>query len=116
MKFDKPITRDNVRNELKTVYEKGQGDAIFLGEERIGRLVRFGKATGMSRKTVKTVYASRIYGHGFGTIEAEGSSPRSVLDKVAAEVTRKLKAAAKEAKSEAEVPTEEIEDGPKMSM
>lgn len=109
MEYSKPITKANLRDDLKMTFEPGGRRGIELDGQRIGGLVHYGKHVGFDRKKVKTVYASRIYQNGL-KIEVEASNPSSVLDKVAAELARQLKAkkaAEKVAKTEENTPGDE---------
>jgi ribosomal protein L20A (L18A) len=91
MEYDKPISKSNLRDDLKMTFEPGGRRGIELAGQRIGGLVHYGKHVGFDRKKVKTVYASRIYQDGL-KIEVEASNPSSVLDKVASELARQMKA------------------------
>jgi hypothetical protein len=91
MEYNKPISKANLRDDLKMTFEPGGRRGIELDGQRLGGMVHYGKAVGFDRKRVKTVYASRIYQNGL-KIEVEASSPSSVLDKVATELARQLKA------------------------
>lgn len=77
------LTIEEIRARLTMRFDRTAGTQVLLGDTVIGNIVSFGR--GPRRRTV---YASRIYGCG-PSIEEEGASPRSVLDKVA----RKLAAA-----------------------
>lgn len=94
MDYKKILTKANVRDDLKIGHE-GREKTIEFDGQRIGRIVSFGKRGGMDRKRIVTVWASRIYQPGL-QIEAEASSPASLLEKVATEIVRHLKAAKKE--------------------
>lgn len=91
MEYDKPISKANLRENLKMTFEPGGRRGIELAGQRIGGMVHHGKTVGFARNRVKTVWASRIYQDGF-KIEVEASNPSSVLDKVAAELARQMKA------------------------
>jgi hypothetical protein len=107
IEYPKPITKDNVRDDLSLEYQDREQVIMFNGE-RLGKLVSFGKHVGLSRAKTKTAYASRIYRDGL-RIEVEASSGSGVLDKVAVELARELKrrkSAGLEAGAEEQAPTE----------
>ncbi len=91
VEYSKTISKANLRDDLEMTFEPGGRRGIALEGQRIGGMVHFGRSVGMDRKKVKTVWASRIYGDGL-RIEVEASNPSGVLDKVAAELARQLKA------------------------
>lgn len=109
MEYDKPISKSNLRDDLKMTFEPGGRRGIELAGQRIGGMVHHGKLVGFARSRTKTVWASRIYQDGF-KIEVEASNPSSVLDKVAAELARQMKAkraAEKVAKVDEQTPGDE---------
>jgi hypothetical protein len=81
-------SKAGVLERLTTKYDRQSGTAILLDGERIGSMVSFGRRSSPSASP-RTVYASRIYQG--ARIEAEGANPRSVLAKVAAEVSRAMR-------------------------
>lgn len=112
MDYKKTLTKANVRDDLKIGHE-GREKTIEFDGQRIGRIVSFGRRVGMDRKRVVTVWASRIYQPGL-QIEAEASNPASLLDKVATEIVRRLKASKKEQQAAvAQTPDQDDDaDGP----
>lgn len=110
MEYNKPISKANLRDDLKMTFEDGGRRGIELDGQRIGGMVHYGKRIGFDRKKVKTVWASRIYQDGL-RIEIEGPNPSSVLDKVAAELARQLKAK-KAAEKVAKIEGQASIDGP----
>lgn len=110
MEYDKPISKANLRDDLKMTFEPGGRRGIELAGQLIGGMVHYGKPVGFDRKKVKTEWASRIYQDGF-KIEVKASTPSSVLDKVAAELARQMKAkkaSEKVAKVDEQTPSDEL--------
>ncbi len=111
MTEDGKITVDSVRERLKVRYINRQ-DRVYLDETDIGQIVRMGKRVGMSQKTVKTVFKSKIYWDGL-RLNIEASSPGVVLDKVAKDIARHLKVKLKAVAFDTDVAEEEVYTGPK---
>ncbi|HIH2744986.1 TPA: hypothetical protein ACYLN4_000655 [Burkholderia lata] len=83
------ISRADVRDRLsKTGVSSG---TILFDEKPIGRFVSYGKGGSRGNIGARTAYGSRIY-RGAASIEVEAGSTRVMLDKVAAELSRAIKA------------------------
>ncbi|MCZ7862405.1 hypothetical protein O9X98_13610 [Agrobacterium salinitolerans] len=110
MAYNGPVTRDAIRDGLKTKWDSPSRETkILLDGERIGRVVTYGKKDTMRvsktglRPTVYRGWAS-LNDH---TFNIEASSTGSLLNKLAVEISRALrtdrKAAPVEPDAEAEV-------------
>lgn len=112
MAYEGPVTRDAIRENLKTAYDKqSMTTRVLLADEDIGQVVAYGKKDTMrvSKTGLRpTVFNGRVSvnGHRFSL---EAASTGSMLNKLAAEISRALrtdrKAAPVEPEAEVAAPT-----------
>lgn len=77
-------------NLLEVRHLPGGCAAILLSGESIGRLVRYGVNPKRGNVGARTEFGSRIFAHGT-SIEVAGPNSRSVLVKVASEISRLMR-------------------------
>ncbi|MCV9964081.1 hypothetical protein OIU34_19555 [Pararhizobium sp. BT-229] len=106
MAYEGPVTRDAIRERLKTKWDRASRETkILLDDERIGRVVTYGKKDMLrvSKTGLRpTVYNGRVMlnDHDFNI---EASSTGSLLNALAAQISRALRADRKAAPVEQDV-------------